>query len=262
MTNLSSAIWAEALKARRSRLIVLTLLAFLMLPVIDALFMLILKNPDQARALGLLGLKAQLAAGVADWPTYLQVFLLGTAVAGGILFAFITAWVFGREFSDHTVKEWLALPTARETVVAAKFAVIGAWVIGLSLPVLGAAAFLGWAADIPGCSSGMLWAALRDYLGIVLLTLMLMSVVAWIACVGRGYLAPLAWAFLTLALAQIAIVLGWGEWFPWAVPATLADPAAATGNGVPLQSLIAVASAFVFGLAATILWWRRTDQTR
>ena len=212
---------------------------------------------------GLLGVKAQLAAGVADWPTYLQVFLLGTAIAGGILFCLRhSVGVRTRVRRSHSQGMAGVAHGVRETVVAAKFAVIGAWVIGLSLPVLGAAAFLGWAADIPGCSSGMLWAALRDYLGIVLLTLMFMPVVAWIACVGRGYLAPLAWVFLTLALAQIAIVLGWGEWFPWAVPATLADPAAATGNGVPLQSLIAVASVSVFGLAATILWWRRTDQTR
>jgi hypothetical protein len=42
--------------------------------------------------------------------------------------------------------------------------------------------------------------------------------VAWYASVGRGYLPPLGWAIGTLALAQIAGVMGWADWFPWSVP--------------------------------------------
>jgi ABC-2 type transport system permease protein len=208
----------------------------------------------------LIGVKAQLAAGVADWPTFLQVLLLGTAIAGGILFSFVTAWVFGREFADRTAKEWLALPVARETMVAAKFVLIAMWVVGLSLPVLGAAVILGWATDIPGWSPDALMSACVAYAGIVILSLMLMPFVALLASAGRGYLAPLAWAFLTLALAQIAIVLGWGAWFPWAVPAMLADPAAAQGEGALLRSVGIVVLACVAGLAATFVWWRSADQ--
>ena len=166
MNGFASAIWAETLKARRSRLVWLTLLAFLMLPVVDTLFMLILKDPEQARSWGLIGVKAQLAAGVADWPTFLQVLLLGTAIAGGILFSFVTAWVFGREFADRTAKEWLALPVVRETMVAAKFVLIAMWVVGLSLPVMGAAVILGWATDIPGWSPEALMSACVAYAGI------------------------------------------------------------------------------------------------
>ena len=72
--------------------------------------MIILKDPEQARAMGLIGAKAQLTAGVADWPTFFSMLLQGTAGGGAILFAFITAWVFGREFSDHTAKELWPFP--------------------------------------------------------------------------------------------------------------------------------------------------------
>ena len=68
-------------------------------------------------------------AGVADWPTYLDLLAQSIAVGGLILFSLIGSWVFGREFVDRTVKDLLALPTARSAIVAAKFLVIapGQW---------------------------------------------------------------------------------------------------------------------------------------
>ena len=48
----------------------------------------ILKDPERARALGLIGVKAQMVAGVAGLATFLQILMQGTAVAGAMLFAF------------------------------------------------------------------------------------------------------------------------------------------------------------------------------
>ena len=38
---------------------------------------------------------------------------------GGLVFAFVTAWIFGREFSDHTAKELLAVPGITAKIVQA-----------------------------------------------------------------------------------------------------------------------------------------------
>src|SRR4030042_289271 len=107
MTAFLSAIWAEALKARKAGIIWISFAAVALLPLVDGFFMIILKNPEQARQMGLIGAKAQLTAGSADWPPFYYVLLMGGGIAGVILFAFLTAWVFGREFSDHTLTEWL-----------------------------------------------------------------------------------------------------------------------------------------------------------
>ena len=82
------------------------------------LFMVILKDPERARALGLLGAKAQLTAGTADWPTYLSLLGQSVAVGGAVLFAFLTAWVFGREFADKTIRGLLARRTASAAIGA------------------------------------------------------------------------------------------------------------------------------------------------
>src|SRR6266542_6113656 len=132
MTLFRAALWAEVLKARRSKVPWLTALGFSLAPLVGGLFMIILKDPERARSMGLISTKAQLTVGVADWPTYFGLLAQATAVGGGVLFSLVTTWVFGREFSDHTAKELLALPTPRAAIVAAKFVVVMTWAAGLA----------------------------------------------------------------------------------------------------------------------------------
>ena len=262
MNAFRSAFWAEALKARRSKVTLLTAAGFLILPVVAGLFMFILKDPDQARAMGLISVKAQITAAVADWPTYFGILTLGTVIAGSILFAMITAWVFGREFSDHTAKELLALPTPRGIVVGAKFLLTALWNLALTLFVFVVALGVGALVDIPGWSLQLAWTSFCSLMLAVLLTSLLMPCVALFASVGRGYLLPLGWAFLTMALAQIVSVMGWSDWFPWAVPGLLSTMNGPRTEPVPVHSYLVVLLVFVVGLAATFAWWQRADQAR
>lgn len=262
MNGFLSALWAETLKARRSKVILLTAAGLSILPVVDGLFMIILKDPDRAREMGLIGAKAQLTAGVADWPTFFYVLVLGTAIGGAILFAFITAWVFGREFSDHTAKELLALPTSRVVIVCAKFVLIAFWILGLALWIYTLGLAIGKVVGIPGDVPGLAWRSFSYFLLAVLLTFLLMPWVAFFASMGRGYLPPLGWAVLTLALAQILAVLGLGDWFPWAVPGLIGEMAGPSAEPVPLHSYVLVLLTFIVGIAATFAWWRSADQAR
>jgi ABC-2 type transport system permease protein len=262
MNAFLSAFWAETLKARRSKVSLLTVAGFSIFPIVDGLFMFILKDPERARAMGLISVKAQITAAVADWPTFFQVLLLGTAIGGAILFAFITAWVFGREFSDHTAKELLALPTPREVIVGAKFAVIALWMLALTLMIFVIGLCIGTVVGIPGWSPELEWSSFWSLMLIVLLTFMLMPFVALSASAGRGYLLPLGWAFLTMALAQIAGVMGWGDWFPWSVPGLFSSLSGPRAEPIEMHSYIIVLLTFIAGIAATFAWWRSADQAR
>src|SRR5512146_3040276 len=124
MPALRSALWGETLKALRSRVPLFTALGFCLMPAMGGFFMIILKDPAAARSMGLISGKAQLTAGSADWPAYFGLLAQATAVGGAVLFSIITIWVFGREFSDRTVKDLLALPTPRTAIVSAKFLVL------------------------------------------------------------------------------------------------------------------------------------------
>jgi len=80
MSAIGAAFATEFLKARRSRVPWAIAAGFSIAPLVSGLFMVILKDPEAARSLGLLGAKAQLAAGTADWPTFR---MLAQAVAVG-----------------------------------------------------------------------------------------------------------------------------------------------------------------------------------
>ena len=222
MSPFRAALTTELLKSRRSRVPWGVAVGFSLAPLVGGLFMVILKDPAAARSLGLIGTKAQLTAGTADWPTFLNLIGQAMAVGGAILFAFLTAWVFGREFADRTVRGLLASATSRRTIVAAKYAVIATWSLAISAWVLALGLAIGGLIGLPGWSGDD---AVRTLEGIGLgavLTIALQAATAFFAGVGRGYLAPLGWAILTIGASQVLAVLGWGAWFPWSVPALLA----------------------------------------
>ncbi len=261
MSALGAAVATELLKARRSRVPWGVAAGFSLAPLVLGLFMVILKDPEQARLLGLLGAKAQLLAGTADWPTFLSMLGQAVAVGGAILFAFLTAWVFGREFADRTVRGLLANPTPRRTIVLAKAIVVGAWAVAVSAWVLALALAIGAVVGLPGWSAPDAVGAVGSMALAGVLTIGLQTGAAFFAGVGRGYIAPLAWTVAMVVASQILTVLGWGSWFPWAVPAILAGAGGASVEPVTGAGLAAVVLVAIAWLVATIAWWERADQT-
>lgn len=262
MNGFLPSLWSEALKMRRSRVPLFTAIGFCIAPLAGGLFMIILKDPEAARAMGLISAKAQLTIGVADWPAYFSFLAQAVAAGGMILFSIVTTWVFGREFSDHTVKELLALPTSREVIVTAKFIVVSVWTITATLLVFGMSLVVGNLLVLPGWSVELLRSTIVGVLGCAVLTLGLIPFVALLASIGRGYLPPFGWMILMMILAQFAAILGWGDWFPWAVPALFSGAAGPRDQLIGIHSYILVIVASIAGLAGTFYWWRNADQTR
>lgn len=262
MNNLSSALWTELLKMRRSKVPFFTALGFSIMPLAGGLFMIILKDPEAAKSMGLISAKAQLMVGVADWPAYFNFISQAVAAGGLILFSIVATWVFGREFSDHTAKELLALPTARETIVTAKFIVIGAWSLAVTLLDFGISIVVGQLIVLPGWSTELFTFTFTGVMGCALLTLGLLPFVAFIASTGRGYMASFGWIILTMVLAQFSAIMGWGDRFPWAIPGLFSGVAGPRAEALGAHSYIILLIAFLLGLAATYRWWRAADQTR
>jgi ABC-2 type transport system permease protein len=255
-------LWAETLKMVRSKVPLLTAIGFCFAPLAGGLFMVILKDPEAAKSLGLITTKAQLLTGTADWPSFFGFLAQAVAAGGMVLFSIMTIWVFGREFSDHTVKELLALPTPREAIVAAKFVVIAIWSLVITVFIFGIGLAVGGLVVIPGWSEGLLGTSLVNILGSAALTVPLMSFVALLASMGRGYLPPFGWTIFTLFLANLSVILGWGDWLPWAVPGLFGGAAGPRAEFLGVHSYILLALASLIGLAATFYWWRSADQTR
>jgi ABC-2 type transport system permease protein len=261
MNMFRAAFGTEILKTRRSRVPWGVGAAFTLMPFVIGMFMLIIRNPDAARALGLLGAKAQLTAGSADWPTFLSMLGQALTIGSAILFAFLTAWVFGREFADRTIRGLLAVPTPRRVIVLAKAAVIATWGSLIAAWVVALGLVIGAMLDLPDWSAPHAANAVGGMAVGAVLTIALQSYTAFFAGVGRGYIAPLAWAVATVVAAQLLAVLGWGAWFPWSVPAILAGAGGAAVDPVGAAAIAVVVIVALLGLVATVAWWDRADQT-
>jgi len=256
MRNLAQAVYVELLKARRSKVSLFTVLGFTLLPLVGGFFMIVLKDPGLAQRVGLISAKAHMLAGAADWPTYLELLAQALAVGGLILFGFIGSWVFGREYADRTAKDLLALPTSRAAIVVAKFAVIALWSGVLVLLVLILGFGIGALIGLAQASPPLLLQGAVSIVIAAILTIALVTPVAFFASAGHGYLAPLGFVFLTLLLAQVVAVAGWGEYFPWSIPALFAQ-----GETLGVSSYAIVTVTCAVGIAVTIAWWELADQT-
>jgi ABC-2 type transport system permease protein len=265
MTGLAAAFSVEWLKARRSRIPWAVAAGFSLFPLVGGFFMLILKDPERARQLGLLGAKAQLTAGTADWPTFVALIAQAVVIGGAMLFAFLFAWLFGREFADRTVRDLVAIPTSRSAIVLAKVAVGSAWSLAIIGWTLALALAIGLAiaglVGLPGWSGDVVLRGFAGAAAAAVMTIGLQTFTAFFAGVGRGYLPGLAWAVLAIFLAQVLAALGWGAWFPWSVPALVTGVAGPEAEAVSAGGVGIVVVTALIGLAATLLWWRRADQT-
>lgn len=259
--NLSSCVWIELRKATRSRVPLGTLLGFMLVPLACSFLMFIYKDPEFARSAGLISAKAELISGTADWPFFLNMLGQAMGIGGIMLYSLIVTWVFGREFANGTVKDLLAVPMPRGTILLAKFVVTAIWAAVMALMVYGVGVTAGALIGLPLFS----WEVFSNgTLTLFVTALMVVGVItpfALLASAGRGYLLSIGLAMLTLAFANIIGLLGWGELFPWSIPALYAGMTAKTATLAPVSYMIVLLTCLA-GVAGTWLWWQRADQNR
>ena len=78
----------------------------------------IARNPEISKQLGLVSAKANLVTySTTNWPTYLGLYGQIIAAGGFFFFVFAISWMFGREFVDGTLKDLLAVPVPRATIL-------------------------------------------------------------------------------------------------------------------------------------------------
>jgi ABC-2 type transport system permease protein len=258
--ELRAALWAETLKARRARMPAVTLVGFALAPLMGALFMKILLDPAWAARFGALTTKAQFSAAHGDWPSYFGLLTQALAVGGFIIFSLVVIWLFGREYSDQTAKDLLALPAPRATIVTAKLLLATCWCASLALWIYLLGLALGALLSLPDWTWDGWLHATAVYAATVSLTIAVTLPLAWAASAGRGYLPAIGVMILLVFLAQVLSVLGLGPWFPWAAPALLSGAAGHEAQHLGVGTYLLVSATVFGGVAGVIAWWRAADQ--
>ncbi len=261
MKNFINTLKAELIKLKRSRIVILSILFFMFIPLMMGLLFLIQKHPEISEKLGLIGTKASLMRlGKGDWDSYMTILNQAIAAIGLIGFGFITSWIFGFEFSDKTIKDLLSVPTSRTAIVMSKFVVLSIWSCILAFTFFISGILFGNMIDISGWSFATFYSHTLIFIKIFLLTILLSPLVAFFASYSRNYLLPMGFVILTLIMANFSGLIGAGSYFPWAIPGILSISSGASGMELHLSSYMIILTTCVAGILGTIFYWKFADQ--
>jgi ABC-2 type transport system permease protein len=259
MNNLSDMVWVELRKAIRSHMPLWTTIGALFLPLGITFMIFVSKNPEISQKLGLMSAKADLVAFAAtDWPAYLNLYGQMVAIGGFFLFILVISWVFGREFVDGTLKDVLAVPVSRASILLAKYITVALWSTGITFIIYIAGLLMGALIRLPGGSISVLLQGSAALLATSCLVFLVVAPFALFASLGRGYLLPIGVAVLTLMMTNLVMILGLGEYFPFAVPGLYAQ---GKSTLAPVSYWIVFVTCLL-GMLATYLWWKYADQSR
>lgn len=242
----------EVLKLRRSPVPWVTAGVVVAAVAGAALMIWIVRDPERAASLGLLGAKANLSGLEATWAA-LGRYLTVIAGAGGLLLlAFIVTYLFGREYDEDTAKNLLGLPVPRWRFVVAKLAVAALWWVLLVVLLLAAGFTAGWALALPALDGGVAAGIVAGVLGAAGTGFLLAPVSAWVTVATRSYLAPLGFAVGMLLVGNLLAHTGWGPWFPWSIVPLLTAMSGAATEHLPVGSQLVLVATFGLATAGTI----------
>jgi ABC-2 type transport system permease protein len=257
--NIFEVTRAECSKMFNSKIFLITIIASILMPFMAGFMMFIFKNPELSRNIGLLGKEATLE-GTPDWSYYFS--LLNRVFSGGmflIVYGIIISWVFGREYSNHTIKDLLALPISRVSIVISKFITTVIWCTLLFLIAFLSAILIGHIIYLNDWSINLMFSSLLILFNSALMAILLTTFVAFIASCTKGYLAPIGFIVLVLVLGNLIAGLGYIQFYPWGIPMLYASKEL-VGEHIGVISIILPFVIGLIGFVATYIWWRYVDQ--
>ena len=260
MSTMRPAIWTEALKLRKSAVFKVSLYFFIFIGIMMGLLMYLTMHPELASRSSTLEFKTSFLGG-STWQGFFGLLMQLILTLGMIGSGIVTSWMFGREYSDRVIKDLLALPVSRSTIVLSKFILLFLWCIILMVLMLISALLTGALIGLPGWSDTDLISFLRSYAVCGILNTLLIMPVAFVASAGKGYMLPISFVILFLILTQF-IFVGFPDlavWFPWALPALVSGVAGPVAPDPRPVSWLFYSAVVAAGAAGTMLWWRYAD---
>ena len=261
MKALAAAFWTESLKVRKSKIFLITIIFYSFIALMMGVMMYASQHPEFAAKSDLLSTKASFISDP-SWISFYNLLFQVILTMGTIGIGIITSWTFGREYSDRVIKDILALPVSRVTIVNAKFLVILIWNIILTLVFFIIATLIGLAIKLTEWDLTFYGKMLRIFLTTSLLNSLLCTLVSFCSSIGRGFLLPIGFVVLTLMIPQFIFIAapGIARFVPWAIPAFYCNIAGPSTPDPGLTGYIVFIITILTGLFGTWGWWRYADQ--
>ncbi|MEK4083130.1 ABC transporter permease [Psychrobacillus sp. FSL K6-1415] len=238
MVNL---LYTELLKLKRSKMFLISILGSVVAPfmvVVASYVHMKTENPAQL---------------ITFDEIFYETNLYTVLIIGVPLYGVITAYLFGREYLEDTLKNLLTIPVSRISYIMSKLVILFMWIMLLSLVSWGLTLLLGILGQFEGLSTLLIVEYLGRFITGGILVFILSTPIVLIAVVMKNYVPTI---ILTIVITMINVMSGNSEHralFPWAAAGDIANgtlqptyPAEISYTIIFITSIIGFISAIVY----------------
>lgn len=237
----------EIKKITKAKSFIISMILFLLIPIIGAMSIYILKDKGNKETFGFLysTLKNLYKA---NWNGYFKFMLQSLSTVGIVIFGFISYRIFSFEYKENTVQDILINSKAK--VAITKF--ISIFIIIMFISIISLLLMLGIGSMMHFKESKIIFNGILSYLICAIVVIIVSYLSSFIAVISRKYLMLFIY-FVTVVIVSVGmIIIDYGEYFPYSFPLTISN---LESNGMILYSkyvLIGFIIIFVVFLGAII----------
>ena len=257
MKQILFTVQIELLKLKRLKIVWITFGLFAFIPLMFGLMLYISMHPESAANVGMFALKAKMF-GSNDWSGYVTAIIQAGAGLGFIGTGFVFSYIFGREYTDKTFKDLLALPISRTYFIIAKSILGIIWSFLLFVTLITIGIIVGKVLGVQG-NFNEVFNYCSQYFKMTVSTILVSLPITYFASKSQGIIAPLGFCILTLIFSNLIVTMGIGTYFPWAIPGLIGMNIKSVGLQVNYISYIILFVTGIIGFVMTVQYWNKAD---
>ena len=182
-----------------------------------------------------------------------------SALFAVLLFAIIIAYLFGREYNEHTLKTMLTIPISREKFLLAKYLMFLVWILIITVATSLSTVIFGFVAGLEGFTLKLFVDSFAQLLYANVLLFLTFSPFVFLSLFITN-MVPAMVGGASLTLVNMLIYgQTWAPYVPWVCPYLIASGEIAEYSASVTVSYGIILATFVIGLAISYIYFTKKD---
>ena len=182
-----------------------------------------------------------------------------SAMFAVLIFAIIISYLFGREYSEHTLKTMLTIPISREKFLISKYIMFLVWIVILTVVTSLSTLIFGFIAGLEGLTLKLIITSFSQLLLANVLLFLTFSPFVFISLLITS-MVPAMVGGATLSLINIMVYgQNWAPFVPWVCPYLIASGEIVKYGANIMVSYGIILVTFLIGLAISYIYFTKKD---
>ena len=182
-----------------------------------------------------------------------------SAVFAVLLFAIIIAYLFGREYNEHTLKTMLTIPISREKFLLAKYVMFLVWILIITVATSLSTVIFGFVAGLDGFTLKLFIDSFAQLLFANVLLFLTFSPFVFLSLFITN-MVPAMVGGASLTLVNLLVYgQNWAPYVPWVCPYLISSGEIAEYSVSATVSYGIILATFVIGLAISYIYFTKKD---